>query len=53
MSRHIHVEDSLMSLVLTPGAVPLADWRRIYRDGTAAVTLDPASAGPIAAVPSR
>jgi histidine ammonia-lyase len=49
MSRHIHVEDSLMSLVLTPGAVPLADWRRIYRDGTAAVTLDPASAGPIAA----
>ena len=38
-----------MSLVLTPGAVPLSDWRRIYREGTAAVTLDPASAGPIAA----
>ena len=38
-----------MSLVLTPGAVPLADWRRIYREGTAAVTLNPASAGPIAA----
>ena len=38
-----------MSLVLTPGEVPLADWRRIYREGTAAVTLDPSSAGPIAA----
>ncbi len=38
-----------MSLVLTPGAVPLADWRRIYREGKAAVTLDPAAAGPIAA----
>jgi histidine ammonia-lyase len=36
MSRHIHVEDIPMSLVLTPGAVPLADWRRIYREGTAA-----------------
>ena len=38
-----------MSLVLTPGEVPLADWRRIYREGTATVTLDPRSAGPIAA----
>ena len=38
-----------MSLVLTPGAVPLAEWRRIYREGAAAVTLDPASAGSIAA----
>ena len=38
-----------MSLVLTPGEVPLADWRRIYREGTASVTLDPASAAPIAA----
>jgi histidine ammonia-lyase len=38
-----------MTLVLTPGAVPLADWRRIYRTGTADVVLDPASAGPIAA----
>ncbi|WP_419758626.1 histidine ammonia-lyase [Acidisoma sp.] len=36
-------------MVLTPGAVPLADWRRIYREGTAAVTLDPVSAAPIAA----
>ena len=38
-----------MTLVLTPGAVPLSDWRRIYREGTAAIALDAASAGPIAA----
>jgi histidine ammonia-lyase len=49
MSIHIESEDGRMALVLTPGAVPLADWRRIYRQGTADVTLDPASAGPIAA----
>jgi histidine ammonia-lyase len=49
MSIHIEGEDGRMALVLTPGAVPLADWQRIYRQGTADVTLDPASAGPIAA----
>ena len=49
MSRHIYVEGMPMSLVLTPGAVSLADWRRVYREGAAAVTLDPASAGAIAA----
>jgi histidine ammonia-lyase len=49
MSRHIYVEGMPMGLVLTPGAVPLADWGRLYREGTGAVTLDPASAGPIAA----
>lgn len=38
-----------MTLVLTPGSVPLADWRRIYWTGTADVVLDPASAGPVAA----
>ena len=38
-----------MTLVLTPGSVPLSDWRRIYRSGTAGLSLDPASAGPIAA----
>jgi histidine ammonia-lyase len=38
-----------MTLVLTPGAVTLSDWRRIYRYGTATIALDPASAGPIAA----
>ncbi|GAC1337574.1 MAG: histidine ammonia-lyase [Acetobacteraceae bacterium] len=34
-------------ITLTPGAVPLADWRAIYRG--APIRLDPASAGPIAA----
>lgn len=34
-------------LTLTPGAVPLADWRAIWR-GTA-IRLDPASAAPVAA----
>jgi histidine ammonia-lyase len=49
MSRHIHSKDERMGLVLTPGAVPLADWRRIYREGTAGLTLDPASDAAIAA----
>lgn len=38
-----------MTLVLKPGAVPLSDWRRLYFEGTAGLSLDPASAGPIAA----
>ncbi|MCB8874432.1 histidine ammonia-lyase [Acidisoma silvae] len=36
-------------MVLKPGSVPLSDWRRIYRNGTLGLSLDPASAGPIAA----
>ncbi|GAB0119590.1 histidine ammonia-lyase [Acidisoma sp. 7E03] len=38
-----------MTLVLQPGAVPLADWRRIYREGTAGLALDPGAAAAIAA----
>ncbi|MBW4021785.1 MAG: histidine ammonia-lyase [Proteobacteria bacterium] len=38
-----------MTMVLTPGAVPLSDWRRIYWQGAADVVLDPSSASPIAA----
>ncbi|MEO7169213.1 MAG: aromatic amino acid lyase, partial [Sphingomonas sp.] len=37
----------MKAIVLKPGAVPLRDWRAIYRG--AAVSLDPASAGVIAA----
>ena len=34
-------------MIITPGQVPLATWRAIYRG--APVELDPASAGPVAA----
>ena len=37
----------MTAVVLLPGAVPLASWRDIYRG--AAVRLDPASDGPVAA----
>ncbi|MDB5707195.1 MAG: hutH [Sphingomonas bacterium] len=37
----------MSAIVLKPGAVPLADWRRVYR-GTD-IRLDPASAAPVAA----
>ncbi|WEJ99613.1 MAG: histidine ammonia-lyase [Candidatus Sphingomonas phytovorans] len=37
----------MKAIVLKPGAVPLSDWRAIYRG--AAVSLDPVSAGVIAA----
>src|SRR3984885_7264003 len=38
-----------MALVLTPGAVPLATWRRIYREGAEGLALAESARGPIAA----
>ncbi len=38
-----------MTLVLKPGSVPLSDWRRIYRTGTAGLALAPNAAEAIAA----
>ena len=38
-----------MTLIVQPGAVPLSDWRRIYRTGSAGLTLAPEAAGAIAA----
>jgi histidine ammonia-lyase len=38
-----------MALVLTPGAVPLATWRRIYREGAEGLVLAESARGPVAA----